>query len=286
MRLPTQLLRRRPRAHKGDFGHVFILAGSARYSGAAVLCSLSALRAGSGLVTVGLPKGLNDAFNRIKPYEVMTLPLADTVEGTLHLLAYKKIENFLKGVDVVVVGPGLGRHPLTDSLIRKVVQCESSMVIDADGLNALAGHSALLRGNRLKPPIRIITPHPGEMARLTGKTVQEIQKKRRAVAQDFAVTYTVTVVLKGYQTVVADYQQGVYVNKTGNPGMATAGSGDVLTGIIAAFLGQGLKPFDAARYGVYVHGLAGDLAAQEKTEISLIASDIIDKIPQAFKRSS
>ncbi len=280
MRLPTRLLQRNPEAHKGDFGHIFILAGSARFSGAVLLCSEAALRAGAGLVTLGIPKGLNNAIIKIKPKEVMTLPLPETMSGSLSLGGYKKIRGFIKNIDVLVIGPGLSQDKSTQGLVRKIVsKTDKSTVIDADGLNALIGHLDLLRSKNI-----IITPHPGEMAKLSGVSVKKVQSKRKELAQRFAKDYKVTVALKGHNTVVADYRDNLYINKTGNPGMATAGSGDVLTGMIGAFLGQGLNSFDAAKYAVYLHGLAGDLAAKEKTQISMIASDIIDKIPQAIKK--
>lgn len=281
MRLPTRLLRRDLNVHKGDFGHIFILAGSERFSGAAVLCAQGALRAGAGLVTLGIPKGINNAIIKIKPKEAMTLPLPQTPDGTLSQAAYPKIKAFLKNSDILVVGPGLGQNKSTQALVRKIAaKTLKPVVIDADGLNALVGHLDLLRG------ARIITPHPGEMARLLGIKINKVQPNRRKIAEKFARDYQVTLVLKGHHTVVADYRGKLYINKTGNPGMATAGSGDVLTGMIAAFLGQGLSAFAAAKYAVYLHGLAGDLAAKESTQISLIASDIIAKIPAAIKRCS
>ncbi len=281
MRLPARLLQRKLNAHKGDFGHILILAGSARFSGAAVLCAEAAMRAGAGLVTLGIPKGLNTAIIKIKPKEVMTLPLAETKNGGLSFLAYKKIKDFTKNVDVIAIGPGLGQDKSTQKLVRSVVsKINKPMVIDADGLNALVSHLDLLRFTR------ILTPHPGEMARLLGVNVKKVQDKRKEISGKFAAEYKVTLVLKGHNTIVAGPQANLYINKSGNPGMATAGSGDVLTGMIAAFLGQGLNAFDAAKYAVYLHGLAGDIAAGEKTEISLIATDIIDKIPQVIKRSN
>lgn len=287
MQLPTQLLRRRPDAHKGDFGHIFILAGSARFSGAAVLCAAAAMRSGAGTVTLGIPKSLNSALIRIKPKEVMTLPLTETRQGNLSPSAYKKINNFLENIDVLVIGPGLGQERPTQSLIRKVItKTDKNLVIDADGLNALAGNTVLLLESKRKARLVVITPHPGEMARLLESNIKMIQSKRKKIAAKFARDFNLTVVLKGKNTIVADPQAKVYVNQTGNPGMATAGSGDVLTGMIAAFLGQGLGTFSAAKYAVYLHGLAGDLAAREKTQISLIASDIIDRIPEAIKRCS
>lgn len=287
MRLPTLLLRRKPNAHKGEFGHIFILAGSARFSGAAILCAGAAMRAGAGLVTLGIPKSLAGAIIKIKPEEVMILPLPETGAGTLSLSGYKKIKSFVKNVDVLVVGPGLTQNKSTQGLVRKMIsKIDKPMVIDADGLNALAGHLNLLRTMNSKLRTIILTPHPGEMARILGISVKKVQGNRQEMAKKFAQDYKLTVVLKGHNSVVADYKSNLYINKTGNPGMATAGSGDVLTGMIAAFLGQGLNQFAAAKYAVYLHGLAGDLAAKEKTQISLIASDIIDKIPEAIKKCS
>jgi NAD(P)H-hydrate epimerase len=284
MRLPTRLLQRKSNAQKRDFGHILILAGSARFSGAASLCAESALRAGSGLVTLGIPKSLNSALIKIKPKEVMTLPLPETKQGALSQEGYRKIIDFIKHVDVLIIGPGLAREKSTQGLVRKILGAtKKPTVIDADGLFALSGHLPLLKRQGAE---KILTPHCGEMARLLGGSINKIQGQRKEIAQDFAKDYKVTMVLKGHRTVVADYKGNLYINKTGNPGMATAGSGDVLTGIIGAFLGQGLDAFAAAKYAVYLHGLAGDLAAEEKTQISLIASDIIAKIPAAIKKSN
>ncbi|MFA5411224.1 MAG: NAD(P)H-hydrate dehydratase [Candidatus Omnitrophota bacterium] len=286
--MPAQLLQRRVDAHKGDFGHIFILAGSGRFSGAAVLCAEAALRSGAGLVTLGIPQGLHQAIIKLKPKEAMTLPLPQTKEETLSLQGYKKIRDFASNIDILVIGPGLSQQKSTQSLIRKVISgINKPRVIDADGLNALSGHLKLLRaapGGAGRPAI--LTPHPGEMARLLGVKVDKLQSGREKLALKFARDYKVILVLKGHRTVVADDKGNLYINKTGNPGMAAAGSGDVLTGMIAAFLGQGLNAFNAAKYAVYLHGLAGDLAAKEKTQISLIASDIIDKIPEAIKKRS
>ena len=287
MRLPAQLLCRNKNAHKGNFGHILVLAGSARFSGAAVLCAKAAMRAGAGLVTLGIPKSLNSAIIKIKPAEVMTLPLAETKELTLSSKAFKKISDFAKKADVIVIGPGLTQNNSTQRLIRKVIMAvDKPMVIDADGLNALIGNLNILRGTRYAVRGTILTPHPGELARLLRSSVVNIQNKRKETAQKFARDYGLTLVLKGHRTIVADHQKHLFTNTTGNPGMASAGSGDVLSGLIAAFLGQGLMPFAAAKYAVSLHGLAGDLAAKEKTQISLIASDIIDKIPAAIKRCS
>jgi len=245
------------------------------------------MRAGAGLVTLGIPESLNQAMIKIKAREVMTLPLPGTREGSLSLSGYKKLRAFIKGADVVVIGPGLGQEDSTQKLIRRlIIDTDRPMVIDADGLNALAGHLNMLRTTNDERRTTILTPHPGEMARLLGVSAAKVQGKRKDIAKNFAARYKVTVVLKGHNTVVTDYKDNLYINKTGNPGMATAGSGDVLAGMIAAFLAGGLSAFNAAKYAVYLHGLAGDLAAKEKTQISLIASDIIEKIPEAIKRCS
>ena len=283
MRLPTRLLPRKTDSHKGDFGHVLILAGSARFSGAAVLCARACLRAGAGLVTLGIPQSLNNVFIKIKPTEAMTLPLPETEEITLSSKAFGKVREFAKKIDVLVIGPGLSQNKSTQSLIRKLVSyADKPLVIDADGLNALAGYLSVLPN---KVPV-ILTPHPGEMARLLDVRISQVQKDRKKVAKDFVNRYNIILVLKGHQTLVVEKNRELFINKTGNPGMAKAGSGDVLTGIIAAFLAQGLSGFDAAKYAVYLHGLAGDLAAKEKSQLAMIASDIIDKIPKAIKISN
>jgi len=282
MRLPTQLLRRKKNSHKGNFGAIGIFAGSAGFSGAAVLCGWAALRSGAGLVTVGIPRSLNNALIKIKPLELMTLPLPETKDKTLSCSGFREIQNFIQRQDIIVVGPGLSQNRETQKLIRKLVSAViKPVIIDADGLNALAGHLNFSSRQR----IMVLTPHSGEMARLCGINVAAVEKNRKRIAVDFAVKYGITLVLKGSGTIVVDGKKNLYINSTGNPGMATAGSGDVLTGIIAAFLGQGLEPFAAAKYAVYIHGLAGDCAAREKTQLGMIASDIIEKIPEAIKLS-
>jgi len=287
MRLPARLLRRNLDSHKGDFGKIFILAGSPGFSGAAVLCSAAAMRSGAGLVTLGIPEGINRAIIKIKPKEVMTLPLPETKQGTISLKGYNNVKNFIKEIDILVIGPGLTQNKSTQSLARKVISnIDKPAVIDADGLNALVGHLNILRALNAGNRQLVLTPHPGEMSKLLGASVKKVQNNREDIAKKFARDYKVTMVLKGHNTVVADNKGQLHINKTGNPGMATAGSGDVLTGIIAAFLGQRLDAFKAAKYAVYLHGLAGDLAAKEKTEMGMIASDIIDKIPEAIKMSS
>ncbi len=287
MRLPTRLLRRRLNSHKGDFGHVFIVAGSVNFSGAAVLASGAAIRSGAGLVTLGIPESLSAALIRIKPLEVMIKPLPQTPKKALSLAAYKPIKDFLQKCDCLVIGPGLSKVKATQALIRRVIKtADKPMVIDADGLNALAGHIEILRLAHNAARAIIITPHPGEMAALLGVSVKKVQANRETIAKRLALDYNLTVVLKGHHTVIAGSKGDLFVNSTGNPGMASGGTGDVLSGMIGAFLGQGLGAFEAAKYAVYLHGLAGDLAAREKTQAGLIASDVIAKIPEAIKKCS
>jgi len=281
MRLPTQLLRRKADSHKGDYGRVLILAGSKRFSGAALLCAESTLRAGAGLVTVGIPTSINLAIIKNKTKEVMTLPLPDTRTGTLSLTAFSKIKLFLKNTDVLIIGPGLGQDKSTYALVRKIVK-ESSLpiVIDADALNALNHHLGILKQHKGKV---ILTPHAKEMSSLFGIGIDFIKKNRKLVAKKYAKHYNSIIILKGHQSIVTDGNKKFCINKTGNPGMATAGSGDVLSGIVGAFLAQGLDAFSAAKYATHIHGLAGDIAAFDKTQMGLIASDIISRIPDALK---
>ncbi len=288
MRLPTRLLRRKADSHKGDYGHVFIVAGSARFSGAAVLAATAALRSGAGLVTIGIPASLNTALIKIKPPEIMTLPLKETNDGSLNYTALKQITGFMSDADVTLIGPGLGNNPSTRRLIQALVaRLTKPSVLDADGINALSGHGETLRAAGLRLDGRcVLTPHPGELSRLTGIPVAEIQRTRKEVAKRVSSEYNITVVLKGHRTVVAAPTGRIFINSTGNPGMSTAGSGDVLAGMIGAFLGQGLEAFDAAKYAAYLHGLAGDLAAKEKTQPGIIASDIIAMIPKAIKKEA
>lgn len=284
MRLPVRLLRRKPDSHKGDYGHILILAGSRRFSGAALLCAQAALRSGAGLVTLGIPYSIHAAVIKNKPKEVMTLPLAETLAGSLSLAGISKIYRFLAKSDVLIIGPGLSIDRSTAALVRKIVSfAKIPVVIDADGLNAFQGHLALLkkcRGNL------VLTPHTKEMSGLFGVTVSAIKKDRKFVAKKFAKYYNNIIILKGHRSIVTDGVRKFYINSTGNPGMATAGSGDVLSGIIGAFLAQGLDVFNAAKYATYIHGLAGDIAARKKTQIGMIASDIIEHIPDAIKKCS
>lgn len=271
------LLNRKPNTNKSDYGHIFVIAGSLGMTGAAYLTTQAALLSGSGLVTLGIPKSLNTILAR-KLVEVMTLALPETRQQSLSLRAFSEIEKFinLRKPNVLAIGPGLSQNKETQALIRKIVsKLDLPMVIDADGLNALKNPRMTVG--------TVITPHPGEMARLLGVSVKEVQKDRKNVAKQTAAKYNTTVVLKGHKTVIASPKGQVYVNNTGNPGMATAGSGDVLTGMIASFVGQGIEPFDAVKLGVYLHGKAGDLAAKDVGQASLKATDILNSIARAIK---
>ena len=280
--LPSGLLPpRKPDTHKGDVGRVFLLAGSRELSGAAALCTNGALRVGAGLVTLGLPKSLHAPMVE-KLTEAMFKVLPQTKEGTLSVQAFPEILSTIERMDAVAIGPGLSQHPQTKALVRQLLpKITKPLVLDADGLNALAEDVGLLK--KLLLPI-ILTPHPGEMGRLIRQSANEVQRDRERTAVEFAKLHKVIVVLKGHGTVVASYDGAVYINETGNPGMASGGFGDVLTGMIVGLLGQKLSLYDAARLGVYLHGLAGDLAANERGDVGLLASDLLDRIPLAIRQ--
>jgi len=273
-------LPKRPRdGHKGTFGSVAVIAGSVGYTGAAALASMSALRSGAGLVYLGTPASLNDIME-VKLTEVITRPLAETAERSLSPEALPDIRKLLEGVDSLALGPGVSRHQETQSLIATIVaEMSVPCVIDADGLNALTPEKI---GQRSGGAAVVLTPHPGEMARLTEKTVADVLANRDAVARDVAARARATVLLKGEGSVIADPSGEIYVNPTGNSGLASGGTGDVLTGVIAAFLGQGVKPTAAAALGAYVHGHAGDIAAESLGEVGMTAGDVLDHLPFAF----
>ena len=259
---------------------MLLLAGSARMLGAAALASLACMRSGSGLVTLGIPKSLNlTAQKKISPV-IMTYPLDETSEGTLAFGAFSQIQKKYSQFQAIALGCGLSMHPSTVRLVRKIISSSPvPLIIDADALNALSGHLDLLL--KTKTP-KILTPHLGELARLIKTDKKVIEKNPEEICQKMAKQFNCVILLKGPHTIVASPDK-IYINKTGNAGMATAGSGDVLTGMIASFVGQGLSPFDAAKCGAYYHGKAGDRAAQLKSKISLIATDLIDNISKILK---
>ncbi len=282
MTMPAGLLPpRRPESHKGDFGRVGIVAGSTGLTGAAALCSLGALRVGAGLITLATPASQQPVL-AVKLTEAMTMSLPETKAHAMSLAALPSLREFAERSDALAIGPGLSQQPETKQLIRQWLPLlRKPCVLDADALNAVADDVAVLK--RLAQPV-IVTPHPGEMARLVKLSAADIQRDRERIAQEFAKMYGVVVVLKGHRTIVANVDGQSSVNETGNPGMASGGMGDVLTGMIAGLLGQQLSLIDAARLAVYLHGLAGDVAAERRGAVGLIASDLLDTIPDAIRR--
>jgi NAD(P)H-hydrate epimerase len=269
---------RAPDSHKGDFGRILVVAGSRGMSGAAALCGQGALRGGAGLVHVAVPEEILPIIASANPC-YLTGPLPQDEHGRLAAEAGDGLRALVKANDVTAMGPGLGQSRAITGLVLDVLkEAPGPLILDADALNALQGQTKHLRGRSVPP---VLTPHPGEFARLTGGAPPAGGAQREEQSVRFAAGHGVVLLLKGHGTLVTDGRR-VYCNTTGNPGMATGGSGDVLTGLIAALLGQGLKPFAAAQLGVYLHGLAGDLARDEVGEVSLIASDLLQYLPSAF----
>jgi len=293
---------RRYCSNKGDYGRILIVAGSRGKTGAALMAAKACLRAGAGLVTIGIPESLSDVFQS-RVTEEMTLLLPDRGDGTLSENAYRGILDFVaKTSHTIAIGPGIGVSDDTTRLVKNLIEnCVSPMIVDADGINSLRGDRKIFA--KAKATV-ILTPHPGEMARLLGVSkivgknsgeklsrwkkgmtisISDIEKDRINTALSFAEETKTFLVLKGVPTIIAAPDGKAYLNQTGNPGMATAGTGDVLTGMISGLLGQTGNPLQACILGVYLHGLAGDIAASEKGQRSLIATDVIDALPDAFK---
>jgi NAD(P)H-hydrate epimerase len=271
---------RDPGTHKGDYGHVLIVAGSPGKGGAAILAARAAVRAGAGLVTVAVPDPVV-AVADLGSVESMTLPLpASGTTGQITAAAAGRVLAAAEGKSVLALGPGLGHEEETAEAIRRIVrEANLPLVLDADGLNAFTGRARELAARQAPT---VLTPHPGELGRLLGISTEEVQADRLAAARRAAAETGAVVVLKGYRTLVAIPEGEVHVNPTGNPGMATGGTGDVLTGLIAGLIAQGLEALDATLLGVYLHGLAGDLAAEESGETGLAAGDLVTHLPAAF----
>ncbi len=271
---------RRPDSHKGDYGHLLVLAGSVGKTGAAAMACEAALRMGAGLVTLGIPKSLNPIME-VKLTEVMTEPLPETAKQTLSLRAFNAIVRLCENKKAVVIGPGMGTFKETQTLVLKLVRAlDLPMVLDADGLTALAGGLKSLPS--MKRPL-ILTPHPGEMGRLVGLTPKQVLENRIDLSRSFSQSHRVYLVLKGYRTLIATPQGEVFINPTGNPGMASGGTGDVLTGMIGGLICQGIDPLPALKMAVYLHGLAGDRVVLERGEHSLVATDLIHHIPAVLR---
>ncbi|MFM8534883.1 MAG: NAD(P)H-hydrate dehydratase [Acidimicrobiia bacterium] len=265
-------------AHKGDFGRVLVVAGSMGKAGAAVLAAHGAMRAGAGLVTVASPKSCQPTI-AAHGVEYMTEGLEETPDGTVDFAAADRVRDF--DADVLVAGPGLGRGEAVTTFVRELVdKWEGPLVLDADALNAFADEPSLLVGREGRD--LIITPHPGEMARLVGCTVEDLQADRIGIAKDFAKRHQLYLVLKGYRTLVVTPDEKVFVNPTGCPGMATGGTGDVLAGMLAGWLAQLLDAEAACKVAVYIHGSAGELADADNGEVSMTARDLVDHIGDAI----
>jgi NAD(P)H-hydrate epimerase len=255
------------------------MAGSTGKTGAALLCSLGALRSGTGLVSLCVPYDLNHIFEA-NLWEAMTIPLQSAAKGILSIEDYRVIQDALYSKQALAIGPGIGTAEETAELVTRLyAEIEIPLLVDADGLNILAHDTGLLKNG---PGPRILTPHPGEMARLTGRTSSEIQENRLEITLDFAAEHNVHVILKGADTLVCDPEGNMAVNPSGNPGMACGGMGDVLTGIIGGFLAQGLSPWQASCLGVYSHGLAADRLAEE-TGAGYLASEVAHEIPYVLE---
>jgi ADP-dependent NAD(P)H-hydrate dehydratase / NAD(P)H-hydrate epimerase len=268
--------RREPDTHKGTYGHVVVVAGSRGKTGAAILACRAAMRTGAGLVTLAAPRSLNNIFAGAL-VEVMTEPLRDNAAEEIEPLSDDDWHRLLERKNTILFGPGIGVNNGTQNALRWLLRnLEMPWVVDADGLNTLALEVHRLRHANTPP---VITPHPGEMARLTDKSSATVNADRVGHARSFALENHCHVVLKGARTVIATAEGKVFINPTGNPGMASGGMGDVLAGILAALLGQGFSPEDAMKLGVYLHGFVGDRTAAEKGQIGLIASDIIEGLP-------
>ena len=269
-----------PRAadvHKGDFGRVLVVAGSRGKSGAAILAAQGALKSGAGLVTIAVPRGVWPIVAAYAP-DFMTEPLEETVDGTVHFAAAEHVLSL--DADAIVIGPGLGRGEGVSTFVRELLDSgETPLVLDADALNAFADEPATLVGREGRDVI--ITPHPGEMARLVGCTIDDVQADRVGIARDFATSHKLYVVLKGYRTVIATPDAKIFINPTGSPGMATGGTGDVLAGMLGAWMGQLLDAEAACRLAVYLHGAAGELADADQGEVAMTASDLVHHISDA-----
>ena len=278
---PVKLPQRGKDTHKGSYGKAFFIAGSLSYLGAPYFSSLSFLKAGGGLSYLATPQSISP-FLATKGSEIVFVPQKETVSGSMALENRDRLLEFSAGVDMVVIGPGLSLNEETQELVRQLTpRIEKPLLIDGDGITAVAGD---LGGIKDRKAATILTPHLGEMSRITGVGISEINKNKVDVLQCTAKELNAIIVLKGAHSLTCYPDGTVFINVSGNPGMATAGSGDVLTGTIAAMFGLGLSLKDAVRIGVFIHGFSGDLAAADKGEDGVTAQDILDCLPAAMKR--
>lgn len=273
------LKKRKIESHKGDYGRVGIIGGSTGMAGAPYLASLASLRTGCGYTYTLVPSALETIMS-IKLDEGIIRPIEDRSRGHFTMESLQDILMYIKGMDSLSLGIGMGVDGDRTYIIREIIKsAKVPIVLDADAINCLSDESDILKNHESD---LIITPHPGELSKFLDISIEEIQKKRVYYSEFVAKKYNVIVVLKGHRTVVASPKLGIYINETGNPGMATAGSGDVLTGMIASLLAQGLNAFNAAKLGVHLHGMAGDITRDKMGEYGMIASDIIENIPFAI----
>lgn len=278
--LRKALIPRRGDSHKGDFGHILVIAGSTGKTGAASMTSEASLRSGAGLVTLAIPESLNQILE-MKLTEVMTEPIPDEGRGFFGKAGLEKLLSLCQGKDLILLGPGIGTHPETVEVVKEIVTSfPKPLVIDANGLNCISKDVDILTG--AKAPL-ILTPHPGEIARLRKISTKEVQERRIDMAREFAKEYGLYLVLKGARTLISSPHGHVFINPTGNPGMATAGMGDVLTGMIGGFVAQNMPIIDALKLAVFLHGYCGDKAKEQWGERALIATDVMAKIPEILK---
>ena len=280
MQLHQLLPKRKIDSHKYDYGHVLIVGGSSGMSGSVVLASSAALKSGCGLVTAAVPECIDNVV-ACKLTEVMTLALSSS-NGCMQTSALSSIDDYIekRKVNVVAIGCGMSRAESTEFIVNKLLKYGNTpLVVDADALTALSKDVSILK--EVKSPV-VLTPHLAEFSRISGYSIEEIKKSTKKLAKEYALMYNVCLVLKGNNTIVTDGVE-IFESSTGNPGMATAGSGDVLTGIITGLIAQGVQIFDASMLGVRLHGMAGDYAADEKTEYCMVASDIVDCLACSFK---
>lgn len=276
----SMLPKRAKDSNKGDYGKLYCLCGSLGMAGAAAMPVLSALRCGAGIVTAGVPKSIYSVVAS-KLNEALVYPLEETGSGSLALSNLMRLTESSEKGSALLIGCGLSHNPETVSLIRELVRSATCpVVLDADGINAFEGHIDILRESKAE---LILTPHPGEMARIIGRSIAEVQASRLRTAAEFAADAGVTLVLKGAYTVIAGKTGSVWINPTGNPGMARGGSGDILAGMVASFAAQGFTPESAACSAAYLHGLAGDRCAQRLSQYGMLPTDMLMEIPQIFR---
>ena len=273
-------LRRKPKSYKGQFGHALIVAGARGMVGAAYLATAAALRSGVGKVTLGTTPDVYRIVGTHLP-EALSLMLKPSAAGSVDHVSLKALLSYAKKTQVVALGPGLSTHASTRKLVKALIpKLPCQLILDADGINCLQGSAAVLK--KASKPV-ILTPHEGELKSLFGRTASGTPGARKSVAKKIASQYHCILVRKGHRTLVAGPDGSLYENKTGNPGMASSGTGDVLTGLIAGFAAQGFEPNFAARLGVYVHGKAGDVCAKKTGEAALVASDLLRALPHVLK---